>query len=153
VTLGLFGKLPAHGDFISRGLAAPQRKALDHWVTHNIGQRVLPAGGLRARLTLGGARMLIVIVQSHDKSGRVFPFVAVAADTGQERSRIDEWCDEVAQTLGEAVSHVAPVAVLMERLQPAPHETDSAPVPTDIMWQHGQSPQPLAIALAQLSSD
>ena len=153
MTLGLFGKLPAHGDFISRGLTAPLRKALDHWVTHNIGQRVLPAGGLRARLTLGGARMLIVIVQSHDKPGRAFPIVTVAADTGQESSHIDDWCDHVAGTLGEAVSDTVSADALMEQLQPAPHGTDGAPMQTDIMWQYGQKAQPLTAALAQLNSD
>lgn len=29
----LFGKLPAHGDFVSRGLDAPTRDALDLWLT------------------------------------------------------------------------------------------------------------------------
>ena len=70
---GLFGKLPAHGDFINRGLPAPLRKSLDHWITRHIGQQPLPAGALRVRLTLGGAPYFAVIMASRDKHGRGFP--------------------------------------------------------------------------------
>ena len=36
LTRWLFGKLPAHGDFLSRGLDFGLRDALDHWLTGEI---------------------------------------------------------------------------------------------------------------------
>jgi len=42
----LFGKLPAHGDFVSRGLAPADRDALDHWLAASLAdaQQRLGAG-------------------------------------------------------------------------------------------------------------
>ena len=38
LTAWLFGKLPAHGDFIARGLSPAQRDKLDHWLSNEMVQ-------------------------------------------------------------------------------------------------------------------
>ncbi|MCK0094134.1 type VI secretion system-associated protein TagF [Yoonia sp. F2084L] len=150
---GLFGKLPAHGDFICRDVSAPLRRALDHWITRYIGQQALPAGGLRARLTLGGTSIFAVIMTSRDKRGRIFPIVALARDTGQDMALVDEWCDLVAEMLGEGISDATEADTLVQTLPPPPHETTGDPQRADALWRQGETPQPLAHALASFSSD
>jgi type VI secretion system protein ImpM len=49
-----FGKLPAHGDFVARGLSAAERDAWDEWAS---------AGLARAREALGGA-----FDEAHDRA-------------------------------------------------------------------------------------
>jgi type VI secretion system protein ImpM len=149
----LFGKLPAHGDFINRGLPAPLRKSLDHWITRHIGQRSLPAGALRVRLTLGGAPYFAVIIASRDKHGRGFPIVAVASDQGQELPVVDHWCDLSAEMLSEAISDGTEADTLVQALPSLPNETKGEPQTADILWQQGCAPQPLASAIAALNSD
>jgi len=36
VNAALFGKLPAHGDFIARGLSLPEREAIDQWLSASL---------------------------------------------------------------------------------------------------------------------
>ena len=150
---GLFGKLPAHGDFINRGLEVPLRKALDYWLTSQIGQQPLPAGGLRARLTLGGKPIFAVIVASRDKRGRIFPIASVVQDTGQDLQVINQWCDVTAEMLGEAISDATEADTLIQTLPPAPTGPAGSSQRADILWQRDQAPQPLATALAALNSD
>lgn len=114
--VGLFGKLPAHGDFISRNLPAPLRKSLDQWVTHNIGQEALPENGLRQNLTLGDVPITAIILPSQDKSGRIFPIVAVVAQQAQVTDDIEAWCDHVAAHLQNAVRNAVDADTLLKAL-------------------------------------
>lgn len=150
---GFFGKLPAYGDFMCRGLSAPIRKSLDHWITRYIGQKPLPAGGLRARLTIGGAPYFLVIIASRDKRGRDFPIVTVAPDSGQKLPVVDDWCDLVAKVLGKAISEATNVDALVQALPDLTDETGGKPQGHDILWQRGQTPRPLVPALAAFNSD
>ncbi|MEL6837916.1 MAG: TagF domain-containing protein [Pseudomonadota bacterium] len=150
---GIFGKLPAHGDFVSRGLPAGLRKALDHWVTHQIGQRTLPADGLRARLTLGGMPVIAVILSSHDKPGRTFPIVGVATDPGASHEEIDVWCDQMTETLDQAVNGVMDADAVMTALPPAPMGPGCNAAQHGTFWQKGQAPRSTLELRATLSSD
>jgi len=114
--VGLFGKLPAHGDFISRGLTGPMRKSLDQWITHNIGQETLPDGGLCKELTLGGMTVVAVILPSHDKAGRIFPIVAVTTQPEADANGIDDWRGQVAAHLSDAVSNAIDADALLQAL-------------------------------------
>lgn len=87
----LFGKLPAHGDFVARGLGADERAALDAW---------LSAEMLAAREKLGadfedrydrappwrfaGPDGAGVLVASVDGVGRRFPFYLALAGAGED---------------------------------------------------------------------
>jgi len=87
----LFGKLPAHGDFVARGLAAAERDVLDAW---------LSAEMLAARDALGtdfeerfdrappwrfaGPDGAGVLVASVDGVGRRFPLYLALAGAGED---------------------------------------------------------------------
>ena len=148
---GLFGKLPAHGDFIARGVSVPLRQALDRWVTAYIGQRELPKGGLRARLALAGDPVLAIILQSHDKSGRIFPIVAVTHYANLTIA--DKWCKEAALVLERAIKQGQDALATMQQLPPAPIPGPDQEFPFDAIWRDEHGPAPIAEALALLNSD
>jgi type VI secretion system protein ImpM len=75
---GFFGKLPATGDFVTRGLPDAFRKSWDAWITRHVAPRLRlgtgwPQGGLRVRLVSGSRVAAMVIVPGVDSAGRVFP--------------------------------------------------------------------------------
>lgn len=88
VTGFLFGKLPAFGDFVSRGLSAPTRDYWDTWCTsalldarrrfeETFDQRFWstePRRFLAAPIE-GGCWQTGCIIASSDRAGRAFPFV------------------------------------------------------------------------------
>lgn len=96
---GFFGKLPATGDFVWRGLPDAFRKAWDAWLTRHIAplQRdglVFPPAGLRFRLPSGGHLAAGVILPSKDSAGRRFPLsLLLVADSDLSPGQIDLWCD------------------------------------------------------------
>lgn len=96
---GFFGKLPATGDFVWRGLPDGFRKAWDAWLTRHIAplqrdRRVFPASGLRFRLPSGGHLAAGVILPSADSAGRRFPLsLVLIADSDLSPEQIDPWCD------------------------------------------------------------
>ncbi len=95
----IFGKLPATGDFVWRGLPEAFRKHWDFWLTRHIAHlqrhgQSFPPGGLRFRLPSGGRLAAGVIVPSRDKAGRHFPLsLLLLADGDLTPLQIDPWCD------------------------------------------------------------
>jgi type VI secretion system protein ImpM len=96
VTPGLYGKLPAHGDFVARGWDGAQVAALDAWLTGGLAaiRSGLDDDAFAARLTAaplwrgyippgacGAAAMHLALAPSIDSAGRYF-FIAggVAGD-------------------------------------------------------------------------
>jgi type VI secretion system protein ImpM len=90
VTPGLYGKLPAHGDFVARGWDGPQVAALDAWLTSGLAaiRGGLDDDAFAARLTAaplwrgyippgacGAAAMHLALAPSIDSAGRYF-FIA-----------------------------------------------------------------------------
>jgi type VI secretion system ImpM family protein len=93
---GLFGKLPAHGDFVRRGWADATVAAIDHWLSETIAaarsrcddatfdawmraaplwRGYVPAG------QLGPQALHLGVAPSIDRAGRLFPIAAgIAAD-------------------------------------------------------------------------
>ena len=96
---GFFGKLPATGDFVWRGLPDAFRKAWDAWLTRHIAPlqrdgRDFPSGGLRFRLPSGGHLAAGVILPSEDSAERLFPLsLVLLADGDLSPGQIDLWCD------------------------------------------------------------
>lgn len=84
VTIGFFGKMPATGDFVSRGLAGEFVRAWDPWIsTHLVPMQTAGvwAGGTSLRFLLGPAAMgpmAGVILPSADRIGRRFPLTLAA---------------------------------------------------------------------------
>lgn len=134
---GVFGKMPATGDFVWRGLPDAFRKHWDFWLTRHIAPlrragAVFPAGGLRFALPSGGRLAAGVICLSHDSAGRHFPLsLLLIADGNLARDEIDGWCD-AALALGP--DHLSPDA-LWQALDaiPAPQPGGPASGPM-LLW-------------------
>ena len=96
---GLFGKLPATGDFVWRGLPDGFRKPWDAWLTRHIaplqrGGATFPPAGLRFRLPSGGRLAAGMILPSQDSAGRQFPLSLLLIAQGDLTPvQIDPWCD------------------------------------------------------------
>jgi type VI secretion system protein ImpM len=104
---GFFGKLPATGDFVWRGVPDAFRKHWDIWLTRHVAplQRhgpAFPKGGIRFRLPSGNRLAAGVILPSQDNAGRQFPLsLLLVAEGDLAKSEIDLWCD-AALALGPA---------------------------------------------------
>jgi type VI secretion system protein ImpM len=91
-SVGFFGKLPSHGDFLERRVNDAFREAWDDWLQRSIAQsqRVLGAQWLDCYLTsplwrfflsegiAGAASFAGVLMPSVDRVGRYFPLTVVA---------------------------------------------------------------------------
>jgi type VI secretion system protein ImpM len=89
---GFFGKIPGHGDFIDRGLAAGFKDKLDEWLQHGLAssRAVIGDDWLNVYLTspvwrfttcagaCGSQAWAGVLVPSVDRVGRYFPLVIAA---------------------------------------------------------------------------
>lgn len=82
----LFGKLPAHGDFVARGLSAADRDALDAWLSASmIDARERFGDTFEARFDAAqpwrctGAGVAGALAASQDAAGRRFPVVLLCA--------------------------------------------------------------------------
>lgn len=92
ITLGLFGKLPSHGDFLKRRVSDAFRHTWDEWLQECIAesQASLGSGWLDVYLTspvwrfacaanaCGSAPVVGLMVPSMDSVGRYFPLTLVA---------------------------------------------------------------------------
>ncbi|USU03432.1 type VI secretion system-associated protein TagF [Sphingomonadaceae bacterium OTU29LAMAA1] len=90
VTALLFGKLPAHGDFIARGCSPEERACLDGWLTASLADA---QGRFRADFAERfdtalpwrgeGVGSIGVIAASQDAAGRRYPLVLLCAAAGE----------------------------------------------------------------------
>lgn len=81
----VMGKLPAHGDFITRGLDHRLRDRLDRWLSawvnlarEQLGEAFEPAWCAAAPWLFEGAQAHAVLMPSMDAAGRLFPVLALA---------------------------------------------------------------------------
>ena len=86
MTAKLFGKLPAHGDFVSRGFAAAEREAADRWLSASVVDARDKYGELFADIydqappwAGGGPGVCAAIAASQDAAGRRFPALLLCA--------------------------------------------------------------------------
>lgn len=95
---GFFGKMPAAGDFVSRGLPAAYLRFWDRWIARNL---VLPLAAEpweshpALRFILGPdacGPMAGVVMASVDRAGRRFP-LTLAAPTQLATSELAVLCD------------------------------------------------------------
>lgn len=141
----LFGKLPAHGDFIGRGLSPEMREQLDLWLSADLARARARFGDFDERYRLappwafidrdpagawsGGALCLSV-----DAVGRRFPIlVAVpAAGPGEANTVADAALDLIFSALGEGWDAVK----LHEALGaiPPPDESANGVTPDQPGW-------------------
>lgn len=109
LTVRLFGKLPSHGDFVARGLAAMDRDALDRWLSAGLKDARAafgpdfdalydhaPAWRFAAMEGEGDKAVAGVLAPSIDRAGRRYPLYLVLAgiDAGHVVPAA-EWCEEL----------------------------------------------------------
>lgn len=87
MTALLFGKLPAHGDFVARGLGAEARERLDAWLSASLADaRETLGDGFADRFDAAlpwrctGPGVAGAIAASQDAAGRRFPVLLLCAD-------------------------------------------------------------------------
>ncbi|MEM9501929.1 MAG: type VI secretion system-associated protein TagF [Pseudomonadota bacterium] len=111
----IIGKLPAHGDFIARGIDYSAREPLDRWMSswvelarEQLGNGFDEAYETAAPWLIEGPRCNAVLMPSVDAVGRVFPVLAVSDAT----CHIQAIYDALIEALGQGVT----VDVLREAL-------------------------------------
>lgn len=161
VELGLYGKVPAHGDFVSRGLARPFVKAWDRWICEGLldaearqgtalwegwHQRVpralwLPAGHLDRKSVTG------VVLASRDTVGRHFPLALLAV--GAETLPAHDWYQSLAAAGLRALHEGTNADGLRAWLHPPP---PGALAPGEaLIWEEAAAPHPLRTAACLLA--
>lgn len=120
----LYGKLPAHGDFVSRGLNHAERDRLDGWLAASMaGARAALGDGFEDRYDtappwrFANADWTGALVPSIDGVGRRFPLLVGVAGAGGAAEQVAEACEELlylaigegwdADRLAEAAGAVA----------------------------------------------
>lgn len=146
---GLYGKLPAHGDFVARAIPVPVRRQLDAWLCR-IANRRLPDGGLRGQLMIGAQMWLVLVLPSHDRSGRRFPLALLCPFEADDHKTAEEWCNAALAAYEQAAGQDADGLCAALPAAPASDAKDPA---EDALWTAGQAPARPEVILAQLSSD
>jgi type VI secretion system protein ImpM len=140
---GFFGKMPATGDFVSRGLPPAVRPALDRWLSAylaGVQPEDWPEEGLRARLTLAFQPAVLALVPSGDRLGRIYPLAGLADGTDVTRAGADAWSEAVIYDLADASEGLIGPGELMVRLAAAPPPGTGTEALSDGVWRAGGAP-------------
>lgn len=154
---GLFGKLPAIGDFVARGLPAGVRTPLDVWLTNRIVPLAAtaicwPEGGVRAAIELAQTPCLLLIEPSEDAVGRRYPLVACTRLAESDRAAADTWGDVVWPILLRGVEDGASLESLRaESAEMAVPTATSAALVPPLVWWPGVEPAAQDVQLARLA--
>ena len=138
---GVFGKMPATGDFVWRGLPDAFRKHWDVWLTRHIVPlartgTVFPPGGLRFSLPSGGRLAAGVVLPSRDSAERYFPLsLLLIADGTLSPGQIDPWCD-AALALGPDSLSPDALWIALDTL-PAPVPDSKPASGAMLLWTRG----------------
>lgn len=104
MTALLFGKLPAHGDFVARGVGQAQRQLLDAWLSTSQAAAVAAYPDFADRFDRAlpwraeGAGVAGAISPSQDSVGRRFPLLLLVAGDGDAGS----YCEDLLfRAIGE----------------------------------------------------
>ena len=144
VTVGLFGKLPAHGDFVRRGLPGALVDSLDAWLQAELGRAEDPAAAITAirpaRLAstaiAPGQLALGALVAGRDRVGRSYPLLALRLSPHPsgvlpEAMPVawDDWCGRAEAILLAASQSAWSADVTQAALETAARATVAALVP------------------------
>ncbi|OAN76951.1 type VI secretion-associated protein [Sulfitobacter sp. EhC04] len=140
---GFFGKLPAAGDFIARGLEPGVRPVLDRFLTAKLSQHAAkpdlwPAEGLRGVIKGPNGDLLLCILPSRDAADRAFPIAACAGLNAAALAEADRWANQVCSVLRNARSADDLIAGLADI--PSPQSGAPALAPP-ALWQRGAPPE------------
>lgn len=140
---GLWGKLPATGDFVARGLPDAFRARWDGWVTRHLARwDAWPEDGLRLLLRSGERCALAVLVPSRDAAGRRFPLSALLVlPAAPAREGAEAWCGAAARLLARAVGGDLDADALWLGLDALDRPEAAAAEPPPLMvWAAGSEP-------------
>ena len=100
--IGLFGKLPAHGDFVRRGGPAVVLEMIDRWLDQELGAIVATGmllgdavdalDGAHGAFAHNGGMVLAALIAGGDGVGRRFPVVATLTGTPARQDAAAAWC-------------------------------------------------------------
>ncbi|MCU0908989.1 MAG: type VI secretion system-associated protein TagF [Rhodobacteraceae bacterium] len=154
---GAFGKMPAAGDFVARGLTAEARVALDRWLTAHLAEAARdpdawPDWGLRAAIPVPGGDLVALILPSVDRAGRRYPFALVAPLGGADLRGVDAWADDALDLALDAVDGVIDVDALAQGLADldTPDRGRGQAVAAPALWRRGAAPEAPDAALSAL---
>lgn len=96
MTALLFGKLPAHGDFVARGVGQAQRQALDAWLSASQAAAVAAYPDFADRFDRAlpwraeGVGVAGAITPSQDAVGRRFPLLLLVVGDGDAGAHCED---------------------------------------------------------------
>lgn len=152
---GFFGKLPARGDFVARGLPPGARPVVDRWLTRVLAPFARqpddwPETGLRAIIAHDGGLFALLVLPSRDTSGRAFPLAGICWTGSSGQAQIDAWADAILPALTAARRGDLDADELIAHLQdhglPAGEPSLSPP----LIWAAGIAPTDPAAFLQQM---
>lgn len=139
----LFGKIPAHGDFISRGLEPALHEALDLWLSTELARARAKFGDFDERYVRAAAWHFVdcdpagqwsggALCPSVDAVGRRFPILVAAPAEGAEQATAIAHAalDLIFAALGEGWEATR----LHQALAAIAAPPGSAPVPVQSVW-------------------
>ena len=143
----LFGKIPAHGDFISRGLDHATHELLDDWLSVEVAHARARFADFDTRyvqappwyfvdVDSAGAWSGGALCLSVDKVGRRFPILVAASATSADTAREVALAalELVFTTFGEGWDADQLALALGSIPHPAWADRASGPVPTQSVW-------------------
>lgn len=143
---GFFGKLPARGDFVARGLPVGARPVVDRWLTQTLANLARnpdnwPADGVRGLIGHGDGTLALLVLPSRDTSGRAFPLAAVAPAAHAAQAQVDAWADLALPALTRASQGDLDADDLFGLLQALAPSRGTGPMSPPLVWSTGQPPQ------------
>lgn len=153
---GFYGKIPATGDFVGRGLPGSFVRTWDRWVAAHLAP--LQSSGawpdhlaLRFILGFGGdVPMAGIVLPSHDRAGRRFPLTVaspVPAPTSNLASTAAEWfaaIENVADAARQGEFSADEFAAMLAELPFPETQTEGEPVAGIALWIDGTRPVEVA---------
>ena len=156
---GLYGKLPAHGDFVRRGWSDATVDALDRWLSAALDRARTPRDaeafsawmqgapmwrGFVLPGTFGRDAMHVGVAPSVDRAGRLFALVVgIAGEAEAVRAHADDGGDAVVAAIYDALGGVdadATVAAVAASVAPDRH---ARPPATSLWWCAGADLPPV----------
>ncbi|WP_299950350.1 type VI secretion system-associated protein TagF [uncultured Ruegeria sp.] len=137
---GFFGKLPASGDFVARGLGPRIRPQLDRWLTLHLAQparypELWPETGLHALIEGPQLKLALIILPSHDAAGRHFPLAACCPVIAADQTGIEDWATILRPALHQAQTGALDPDALFATLRPiAPPAETADPLAPPVVW-------------------
>ncbi|WP_299196525.1 TagF domain-containing protein [uncultured Tateyamaria sp.] len=148
---GFYGKLPLHGDFVSRGLKPGVKRALDQLLA-KLATADLPEDGLRASLCFENQMWLALILPSFDAPGRFFPLAVMVPFVDKSFQRAELRCKDLSSIAQSATSGAWDADELLVELPIVEFGAEMPEVP-EAVWTSSTPPTPLAQILSDINSD